>query len=399
MGYFDAVSTAPPDPILGLGAAFLADPREHKVNLGIGVYRDANLITPIMRAVKRAEEQLVLQERTKEYLPSEGDQAFTQHMGRLIFGEALWKSHAERICGAQAVAGSGALRVCGDLLRHELTDAIYIPDPTWPNHRALFTRVGMAVHTYPYYDVSKNVLMFDRLLEVLSQLPERSLVLLHGCCHNPTGADLQLQQWRVLSTLFLKHHLIPFFDSAYQGFAQGMEEDAAPMRLFLEEGHEMLVAHSCSKNFSLYAERVGALFFVSHSPKVAARIESKVRTFVRTNYSNPPVHGARIIRTILESAPLKELWEQELAAMRERISEMRRAFASALGSRISTRDFSYLLDRTGLFSFCGLTKAQVDRLLAEFGIYMTGDGRVNLAGLSAENFEYVVDAIAAVECT
>lgn len=395
MSLFDKVTLAAPDAIFGLTAAYIADRRSNKVNLMVGYYRNADLKTPVLNTVKKAERFLAETSVSKEYLPFAGDKTFVERSGMLVFGEKLWHASSNRMHGAQTVGGTGALKIGGDFLKQEVSDSIYLSDPTWPNHRGVFTRCGFNVKEYPYYDRERNVLDFDRLLKFLSDLKPKEIVVLHSCCHNPTGCDLSLEQWKIVSDLILKKKLVPFFDSAYQGFAKGVDEDAQSIRMFVENGHEMLIACSYAKNFSLYGERVGVLFVVAGSPQHIANVGSRINSIIRTTYSNPPMHGAQIVAHILNDAALKKEWESELSSMRERIMEMRKAFVSALSAQ-SKQDFSFLNDRNGLFCFSGLTKEQVDHLISEYGIYMTGDGRINIAGLNQDNLDYVVNAISAV---
>lgn len=396
MHFFEHVELVPPDPILGLQVAYNQDPRTTKVNLSVGVYKTPDLKTPILKTVKKAEALILENEKSKEYLPIDGDSSFTERSGQLIFGRGFWVKNNHRIHAFQSVGGTGALRIGADFLKQEIGSPIFISDPTWPNHRGVFTKAGLHVNTYPYYDIKKQHLEFDRFYECLSSMHPKSIAVFHACCHNPTGADLSLEQWQQVSSLCLEKGIIPFFDCAYQGFGKGVVEDVQPIRLFAEEGHEMLVASSYSKNFGLYAERIGALFVVAGSEKSAKHIGSKIKIIVRTNFSNPPLHGARIIAQILGHDHLKAEWETELAGMRERILEMRQAFTAAIMAKCKKKDFRYLNHRFGLFSFCGLEKMQVDRLISEYGIYMTGDGRINVAGLNEENMDYVVNSIAAV---
>jgi aromatic-amino-acid transaminase len=396
MAFFDSVTSLPPDPIFGMLAAFNADPRPNKVILSIGVFKDENLKTPILKTVKKAETHLLHTEKTKEYLPIDGLRLYLDKVGSLVFGEPFWSHSSSRIVKAESVGGTGALRLGADFLKQEVGDEIYLSHPTWANHNALMTRCGMKGGSYPYYDVAHHEITFDRLLAFIEGLSAGSALLLHACCHNPTGADLSLAQWRQVSDLMAAKKLIPFFDLAYQGFDVGVEEDAKAIRLFAQAGHEMLVATSFSKNFGLYAERVGALFILTHSEAVAERALSKVKVIIRTNYSNPPLHGASIVGYILNEPALKKEWEAELAEMRERIKMMRYALVDALAAKTKKRDFSFFKERSGLFCYCGLEKPQVDRLIADYGIYMTSDGRINVAGLNFDNLEYVAKAIATV---
>ncbi len=393
--FFNHVAPAPPDPILDLTIAFNQDTRPTKVNLSVGLYRNEELATPVLKCVKKVEKALLEKEKSKEYLPIDGDKGYVAKVGALIFGEFFWMGESKRIYGAQTAGGTGALRLGADFLKQEVGERIAISDPTWPNHSGVFNRAGMKVEIYPYYDFQKQKLDFDRCMQFFKGLTPGTAVLLHACCHNPTGADLTMEQWQKLSRLFLENGLLPFFDMAYQGFSQGIEEDAAPLRLFVREGHEMVVAYSVSKNFGLYGERTGALFIVSESEDVAQKSGSKARAIIRTTYSNPPRHGAKIVLEILSDPQLKKEWEGEVDGMRKRVCEMRQMFAGALG-RSSKKDFRFLADCSGMFCYTGLDKEQVQRLNREFGIYMTGDGRINVVGLNQKNLKYVVDAIAEV---
>jgi len=397
MGFFDHISEAPPDPIFGLSSAFIADPRPTKVNLTVGYYRNNELKTPVMQSVHKAEMHLAERAKSKHYLPIEGDKEFLELVAPTIFGESFWEKENKRIACFQGVGGTGALRVGASFLKREVGEFIYISDPTWPNHRGVFSYAGMRVETYPYYDRVSQSLQFERMIEHLNVLSPGSIVVLHASCHNPTGADLSLDQWKFLSDFFLEKRLVPFFDSAYQGFSRGFEDDVEPIRLFAKKGHEMLIASSYSKNFSLYPERIGALFIVASSEKAASAILSKGKALIRANYSNPPQHGSCIIREILSQPQMKKEWEIELSEMRERIHYMRQTLTKSLMTKSKKMDFSFLLQRVGLFCFTGLSKEQVDRIIAEYGVYMTGDGRINVAGLNEDNLDYVVDAIVAVE--
>jgi aspartate aminotransferase len=395
MSFFTNVPFFPPDPIFGLTATYLADPRTEKVNLTVGLYKTDELKTPVLRSVKKAEAYLLENESGKEYLPTEGDKTFLDFSGSFVFGKEFWNSAKNRIVSGQMVGGTGGLRIGGEFVRQELTDHIYISDPSWANHRGVFTKSGLTVENYPYYDREKNVVDFDKLYAFLSKLKEKSVVVLHACCHNPTGAELSMQQWKELSELFLLKRLIPF-DFAYQGFGLNIEEDAAAVRLFAKEGHEMIVCNSFSKNFGLYAERVGTLFIVGSSESTYQNVLSSLKLLIRTNFSNPPVHGARIVSHILADSKLKKEWEAELVDMRNRVVEMRNALTDALVSKCKTRDFSFFKDRAGMFSFSGLNLEQVDRLMKDYSIYLTKDGRMNVCGLNHQNIHYVVDAIVEV---
>jgi len=393
MGFFDQVAREAADPILGLNAAFAADSRPSKVNLGVGAYKTAELKPMVLSSVKKAEERLYSLDLNKEYLPITGDTVFVDHILDLIFGENSMLKAEERIFGAQSLGGTGALYIGGAFLLQEVTKTIYLSDPTWANHRPLFDRIGFNIEQYPYYNRKDSTLDFDHLKESIKAMPSGSVILLHACCHNPTGLDPTFEQWQEISSLLKQQGIIPFFDFAYQGFGVGVEEDARVVRFFVQEGHEMLVAYSCSKCFGLYGERVGALFIVSRNKEITEKVSSKVKKIIRTNYSNPPFHGAQIVKMILGVEELKHEWLAELNNMRERVVQMRKTLASGLLAKSRNRDFSFLNKQNGMFSFSGLRKDDVERLIVEYGIYMPNSGRINVAGLSLHNIDYVVDAI------
>ena len=390
MSLFDSLVLLPPDPIFGISATYRADKREKKIDLVVGSFRTEEGETPVLQAVKRAEQQLLHKERDKEYLPIDGEETFISEIAELLFGDRLMKEH---LYGAQTVGGTGALRTIADILFKKWTEVIYTPNLTWPNHRGIFTRVGYKVENYPYYDTQSHSFDFDNFYDFIEKLPNRSLIVLHASCHNPTGADLKPEEWRKLSELFLIKGHFPFFDCAYQGFGKSLIDDVYSVRLFAEAGHEMAVAYSCAKNFSLYGERVGALYFLVRSKTNAETIRSYAKALIRTNYSNPPMHGAKIVAEILSSSNLTELWEEELSVMRARIAHMRKSLLNALQAKSKKMDFSFLNEQLGLFSFFSLEKSQVERLISEFGIYMPYDGRINVTGLNEKNLDPVVKAL------
>lgn len=392
MSFFDKVILAPPDPILGLTEAYLADSRVNKVNLGVGYYKDNMLRTPILDSVKMAEKILLESEPNKEYLPIVGHRALIEKVGEMLFGFTFWEKERARIAGFQAIGGTGALKIGGTFFKEELDSSVWIPAPTWPNHRGVFAGCGLKVDSYPYYDKKKHGIAFDALCAFLEQRERGSIVLMHASCHNPTGCDPSLEEWKTLRAIFAEKELIAFFDCAYQGFAQGLEADAEGLRHFAESGLEMLVAFSAAKNFSLYGERVGALFILTKDPMRKERVESRVKQMIRTNYSNPPKHGAAIVAHILQDAKLKKQWAHELNSMRDRIQNMRTALANRLTSK-GQRDFMRVKTGMGMFCFMGLTEQQVERLVVEYGIHMPRDGRINVCGLNENNIDYVVDAI------
>jgi aspartate/tyrosine/aromatic aminotransferase len=377
MGYsfFERVALAPADAIFQLTIAFMEDPRPHKVNLSVGLYRDEKLETPVLKTVKAAEKYLLSHEMTKEYLPISGDAVYIEESGRLIFGDALWKERHGKICGMQTPGGTGALRVGGDFIRKEAADTIAIPEPTWPNHPGVFKQCGFKIHPYSYYDLKKEHLDSAAIFEMLKKIPEKSAVLFHACCHNPTGADLSKEEWEKAAEIIKERELLPFFDFAYQGFGKGIDEDAY------------------SKNFGLYSERVGSVFVVTHSEDAAKNALSKIKIFARTSYSNPPKHGAAVVAHILSNAELRQEWIKEVDAMRHRLEALRKEFVAALQAGQKKRDFSYLLKRVGMFCYLGLDKEKVSQLRDEYGIYMAEGGRMNLAGLSRGNFNCVIESM------
>ena len=391
MNFFDTVEMAPPDPILGLNAAFKADPRSNKVNLSIGAYKTDDLQPLVLAAVKKAEQQILKEGMDKEYLSQDGDPEYVKHSIRLVFN-----TEQANIFGAQAPGGTAGVRLAGEFLAQIGNQVIYIPDPTWANHNQVFARAGLEVTSYPYYDAERREFTKSRMVEAIKSIPSGSPILLHACCHNPTGLDPTPADWKELSTAIKAQGLLPVFDFAYQGFGRGIDEDAVAVRHFLADGHQMLVANSYSKNFGLYGERIGGFYVVTADVKTAERVKSQVMRIIRANYSNPPLHGSRIIAAVLASDPLRQEWETELAVMRERISGMRQALAEGLNAGGSSVDFSFMYKQNGMFSYSGLSKDAVDRLREEFAIYMPTNGRLNVAGLSPKNLDYVVEAILAV---
>ncbi|MBB64347.1 MAG: amino acid aminotransferase [Waddliaceae bacterium] len=383
------------DPILGLNEAFKQDTRERKINLGVGVYKTADLTPSILNCVKKAEAQLLNTEREKEYLPIAGLPEYRLITQKLLFGIDSSVFEDNRVFTVQTLGGSGSLRVGAEFLSQTISQEIYVPTPTWSNHKGLFQGGGMTVKNYPYFNSETHRLDFDRMIHALEQIPSSSSVLLHVCCHNPTGVDLNMDQWKIVSELMLDRGLLPFFDFAYQGFGTGIEEDAAPLRLFADAGHQMLVASSNSKNFGLYGERVGALSVVCSHSESATRCGSMLKTLIRSNYSSPSIHGARIVSTIYQSDSLRNEWKVELGTMRERIKEMRKSLIASLSAKCD-HDYSFLEKQVGMFSFCGLNSEQVSRLQHEYGLYMPSSGRINVAGLNQQSLEYVVESIIAV---
>lgn len=397
MSLFSAVEMAPRDPILGLNEAYNADARPHKVNLGVGVYYDEQGRIPLLRAVAEAERQRVAAQAPRGYLPIEGIAAYDQAVQHLLFGAESSLVREGRAITVQAVGGTGALKIGADFLRRLLPDAVVaISDPSWENHRALFEGAGFPVQNYRYYDAASNGMNRAGFLADLQALPERSVVVLHACCHNPTGVDLQPADWQAVLDVVKARNLVPFLDIAYQGFGDGIEEDAQAVRLFADSGLTFLVSSSFSKSFSLYGERVGALTLVSESREESARVLSQVKRVIRTNYSNPPTHGATIVASVLNNPELRALWEAELGEMRQRIRTMRNALVEGLAAAGATRDFAFVNAQRGMFSYSGLTAEQVERLKSEFGIYAVSTGRICVAALNERNLPPTIQAIAAV---
>lgn len=394
---FAAVEMAPRDPILGLNEAFNADPRSTKVNLGVGVYFDDSGKIPLLAAVKAAEEARMKAAPPRGYQPIEGLATYNQAVQNLLFGAGSEISKSGRVITVEAIGGTGALKIGADYLKRLLPHSgLYISDPSWENHRALFETSGFKVEHYPYYDPATRGVNFAAMKAFLSALPANAIVLLHACCHNPTGADLSDAQWQEIAALCCERGLIPFLDMAYQGFAEGIDADAVALRAMTATGQPFFVSSSFSKSFSLYGERVGALSIVTASKDEAARVLSQVKRVIRTNYSNPPTHGGAIVAAVLSSPELRKLWEDELAGMRLRIRAMRQGLVELLARKGTTQDFSFINQQRGMFSYTGLTVEQVERLKTEFGIYAVSTGRICMAALNTSNIGYVADAIAKV---
>jgi aromatic-amino-acid transaminase len=396
---FASVELAPRDPILGLTEAYNTDTRPHKVNLGVGVYFTEEGRIPLLAAVRAAEQQLATEAAPRGYLPIEGLAAYDAAVQKLLLGADSPLIAEGRVLTAQALGGTGALKIGADLLRRLLPAArVAISDPSWENHRALFEGAGFEVVSYPYYDPATRGVRFAAMLEALDALPAHSVVVLHACCHNPTGADLDAAQWAEVVKVARQRELLPFLDIAYQGFGDGIEADALAVRLFAQAGLPFLVASSFSKSFSLYGERVGALSIVDASRDESARVMSQLKRVIRANYSNPPTHGGKVVAAVLNDAGARATWEAELGEMRNRIKLMRHGLIDRLKAHGVTRDFSFIERQRGMFSYSGLTATQVDRLREEFGIYAVGSGRICVAALNARNLDHVAASIATVLC-
>ncbi|TFW27145.1 amino acid aminotransferase [Massilia horti] len=393
---FAAIDMAPRDPILGITEAFNADTNPGKINLGVGVYYDDNGKVPLLACVQKAEAKLMEQQSPRTYLPIEGLAAYDKAVQELVFGAGSPILQEKRAVTVQALGGTGALKIGADFLKRFSPNAeVFISDPSWENHRALFESAGFVVNNYTYYDPATHGVNFEGMLESLKAMPQGSIVVLHACCHNPTGADLTQEQWGKVIEVVTANELVPFLDMAYQGFGAGIAEDGAVVRRFAEAGGPLLISNSFSKSFSLYGERVGALSVVASNAEEAARLLSQLKRVVRTNYSNPPTHGGKVVATVLSTPELRQLWEDELAGMRVRIKEMRDALVKKLADKAPGRDFEFVREQVGMFSYSGLTKEQVGKLRAE-SIYAVDTGRICVAALNSKNIDRVVDAVAKV---
>ncbi len=397
MSLFSAVELAPRDPILGLNEAFNADTRPTKVNLGVGVYTNEEGKIPLLRAVRDAEKARVEAGLPRGYLPIDGIAAYDAAVQTLLLGNDSPLIAAGRVVTAQAIGGTGALKIGADFLRTLNPNAkVAISNPSWENHRALFETAGFTVDAYPYYDASTNGVNFDAMLGALKGYDAGTIVVLHACCHNPTGVDLTDAQWAQVVEVVKARQLVPFLDIAYQGFGEDLESDSAAVRLFAAADLNVFVSSSFSKSFSLYGERIGALSIITASKDEATRVLSQLKRVIRTNYSNPPTHGGALVAAVLGSPELYASWVEELGEMRDRIRAMRNGLVERLKASGVDRDFSFINEQRGMFSYSGLTSAQVDRLREEFGIYAVSTGRICVAALNTRNLDAVANAIAAV---
>lgn len=394
---FGPATAAAPDPIAGLTEQFVADSRTHKVNLGVGVYLDAQGRVPVLRAVRAAQERLLAAGKPSDYLPIDGLRGYNTAVQRLIFGDDASCVAERRAVTMQAPGGTGALRLGADLLhRMGPPSTVLVSDPTWNNHHGVFNAASLQVATYPYFDPQTRGVDEVGMLAALQVAPAGSIVVLHACCHNPTGADLSPVQWTRLVELLKKRSLLAFLDMAYQGFADGLDADAAPARLLAAAGVPLLVASSFSKNLSLYGERVGALTVLAANEEQAGRVRSELKQLVRANYSNPPLHGARVAQSVLESDELSQVWRTELTEMRERVAGMRQGLADAMRARGHGDRFDFITHQRGLFSFLGITPTQARKLRQEFAVYALDSGRICIAGLHPDNLVRVADGLTAV---
>jgi aromatic-amino-acid transaminase len=396
VSHFGQVARVPGDPILGLIDAYRSDSNPHKVDLGVGVYKDPQGNTPILRSVKIAERHLLESETTKSYIGGHGDPLFTQHLARLVFGADSRLLDANRAGATQTPGGTGALRLAGEFIHRCLPGrSIWLSDPTWPIHETLFAAAGLKVQHYPYVDAD-NRLVFDAMLAALQLIPHGDVVLLHACCHNPSGFDLNPQQWRQVLAVVRERNLLPLIDFAYQGFAEGLEADAWAVRLFAAELPDVLVTSSCSKNFGLYRERTGALLVSSATADKLVDVRSQLAAIARNLWSTPPAHGAAVVAQILADDSLQRLWQEEVEAMRMRIAELRQGLLTALQPYGLAERFAHIGQQRGMFSYTGLNPEQVKRLRDEHSIYMVGTGRANVAGMDSQHLDYLAAAIAKV---
>lgn len=394
---FHDIQMAPRDATIGVNELFTADDRPNKINLGVGVYQDEQGNVPLLACVKKAEQNIVEKSLVRTYLPIDGLADYRQAVQELVFGADSAAVKEKRVVTVQALGGTGALKIGADFLRRfSASKQVWVSDPSWDNHRGLFEAAGFEVRNYPYYDFAARGVNFEGMLLALREIPSGTIVLLHPCCHNPTGFDLSHAQWNQVIELVTQRELIPFIDMAYQGFSAGIEEDCWVVRRFAETGAPLFVANSFSKSFSLYGERVGALSIVADNADEAIRVLSQLKRVVRTNYSNPPMHGGRIVATVLKTPELRQLWGDELASMRARILQMRNALVVRLKEKAPAHDFDFVLHQRGMFSYSGLTERQVDILRDEFAIYAIATGRICIASLNDANIDCVADAIVKV---
>ncbi|OHB78992.1 MAG: aromatic amino acid aminotransferase [Planctomycetes bacterium RBG_16_64_10] len=394
---FEHVAMAPEDPILGLTEAFAKDPNPDKINLSVGVYQDNEGRTPILESVRQAAARLLRSETTKSYLGMAGTPEYARAVQELVLGADHEAVATGRAVTAHTPGGTGALRVAGDFFKQTFPAArVWLSQPTWPNHPNVFAAAGLETKTYSYFNADRHELAFDALIKDLQAIPAGDIVVLHACCHNPTGVDLTAQQWGQIADLIYDRGLLPLLDFAYQGFASGLAEDAAGVRAVCRPGTELILCSSFSKNFGLYRERVGALTFVAANRATAERVQSQVKQCIRANYSNPPAHGGAVVTMVLTDPALSAVWQQEVGTMRDRISAVRKLLVSTLVAKGVSRDFSFITRQRGMFSFAGLTPEQVDLLRAKYSIYAVRSGRINVAGITDKNIDRLGSAIADV---
>ncbi len=394
---FQSLQPLPPDPILGLSAAYRADANPSKVDLGVGVYKDANGNTPVMRAVKRAEEILVASQNSKAYIAPTGAAGYNEIIARMMLGNTLKQFLADRRVTVQTPGGCGGLRIAAEFIRHANPDStVWVSDPTWANHIPLLGSAGLKFKQYPYYDHSTHSVKFDEMLCCLSEVPRGDLVLLHGCCHNPSGADLTREQWLAVREVALAQGFTVFIDLAYQGLGDGLDADVFGVRLLAESLPELIIVSSCSKNFGLYRERTGALTVICETAEAAAAVTTLLASAARANYSMPPDHGAAIVQTIMENPELSSDWDSELKEIRDRINSLRALLVARLQTAGVDQDFSFIEKEKGMFSFLGVGKDQIQTLIQKYSIYLVGSSRINIASMNESNIDYIAESIKAV---
>lgn len=394
---FEKLEPAPSDPILGITEAFRADPNPKKINLSVGVYQDGSGKTPILESVRQAGKLVLERQRTMSYLPIPGSPAYAAAVQKLMFGDEHEAISSGRAATSHTPGGTGALRVAADLIHTQLPKAtVWLTQPTWPNHPQIFAAAGVPTKSFPYFDAKTNSLAFDAAIAAIEKIPAGDVIMLHGCCHNPTGIDPTPQQWEKLADTVYSRGILPLLDFAYQGFADGIEEDAVGLRAFARPGTELIVCSSFSKNFGLYCERVGALTVVAADKKGADTVQSQVKVCIRSNYSNPPAHGAELVTTVLGEPALRKLWEQEVGQMRDRINGMRTLLVKTLQQKGVPGDYSFITRQRGMFSFSGLMPQHVEALKQKYAIYIVGSGRINVAGITEQNVVPLCEAIAEV---
>jgi aspartate/tyrosine/aromatic aminotransferase len=394
---FEAIQPAPRDPILGLTESYREDANPKKINLSVGVYQDDSGKTPILESVRKAGKLVLERQKSMSYLPIPGSPAYASAVQKLMFGDAHEAVTSGRCATSHTPGGTGALRVAADLIHQQLPKAtVWMTQPTWPNHPQIFAAAGVPTKSFPYFDAKTNSLSFDEAIAAIEKIPAGDVILLHGCCHNPTGIDPTPEQWKKLAEAVYGRGLLPLLDFAYQGFADGIREDAAGLLAFARPGAELIVCSSFSKNFGLYCERVGALTVVAKDAKSADTVQSQVKAVIRANYSNPPAHGAELVTTVLGDAELRSEWEKEVAQMRDRINGMRELLVKTLKAKGVRGDYSFITRQRGMFSFSGLTPPQVEALKQKYAIYIVGSGRINVAGITKDNVGPLCEAIAEV---
>jgi aspartate/tyrosine/aromatic aminotransferase len=394
---FEQIKAAPRDPILGLTESFKEDPNPKKINLSVGVYQDNTGKTPILESVHRAGKLVLERQKSMSYLPIDGSRAYAAAVQKLMFGEGHEVEKSGRAATSHTPGGTGALRVAADFIHQQMPNAtVWLTQPTWPNHPQIFAAAGVPTKSFPYFDAKKNSLAFEEAIEAIQKMPAGDVIMLHGCCHNPTGIDPTPEQWDRLANAIYDRGLLPFLDFAYQGFADGIDEDAVGLRALSRPGTELIVCSSFSKNFGLYCERVGALTMVAKDKGAADAVQSQVKTCIRANYSNPPAHGAELVTTVLGDGELRKTWEREVAQMRDRINGMRELLVKTLKAKGVPGDYSFITRQRGMFSFSGLTPPQVEALKQKFAIYIVGSGRINVAGITDSNVGPLCEAIAEV---